>query len=425
MRTYDAGEPLGGRTFRFELEMRSPLEDLSPRGCRGLSLQTWEGGFERACQPVALTRDWNLYTLDWTVPETSGAHILRLVLNDFNGLSYDMRRMSLYEKQQDTWIRVEPLRQESVSIGFETSGDSRPKPVEILPLTSEWQKFTLFVSDLKGSKQITAHLSVGSSQAEQITIALRNTRFRTSYGQRLKPSLTHKRAQLWFSHPNLAAHTVLSVGLVALSVSRSTRSLLLIYGVTGVLLLSTGSRAALLAFALGMTGYLWLSYRKKRWVATLVLVSLAAGAGLSLTDQFDTGLLSREGASRFEIWRLAGEAFLNEPWRGVDFPTYWQTAYQGASTELVTHAHNLWLHFASSYGSLGLIAILWLTVGFFYIAWIWGRWRGLALVIPIFIMNLFDVTLFHTGVLLPLIFGLNVLRVIRAPHLPKSLPSEE
>ena len=120
----------------------------------------------------------------------------------------------------------------------------------------------------------------------------------------------------------------------------------------------------------------------------------------------------RGGTSRLEIWRVALQALLEHPWIGIgpDFGSYWETAQPARRVKATTHAHNLWLAFAAAYGLPGLFAILWVTGGFLLLAWRWGRWRALALVVSILIMNLFDYTLFYSGVLFPLLLGLNALR---------------
>jgi O-antigen ligase len=126
-------------------------------------------------------------------------------------------------------------------------------------------------------------------------------------------------------------------------------------------------------------------------------------------------LLSDDGVnpiSRWDIWQVALQALLAYPltglgtqpfisfMAGLDFPRHL----------IATHAHNLWLQFGAAYGIPGLLAALWLTGGLLGLAWRWGRWRGLGLVVPVMIMQLFDYTLFYAGVLFPLILGLNALR---------------
>lgn len=406
MRTFDLRSPAGGRTFKVDVEMRAP-EMIEAKRCRGVWLQTWGPGGEAACQDVALGPEWKSFDLTWTAPPASTSHIVRVILNDFDGLRYDVRNVKLFERRAGTWLRLEPLLEEGAAVKLSLDA-GEPAAYGFVP-ESTWRPFSFTLTSPNQVKSLRAFLSVGSSQSSHTTVELRRTRVTT--GERdLKPQPTFKRSQLWFSHPNLAAHTILSVSLVALAGAALLRTALALCALAGFLLLSVGSRAALLAFGFGTAWLLWLLRKQRRWLTGVTALGFVLSVGLILTGHFQSALLTREGTSRLDIWHVAAQAVLAHPWRGVDFPSYWGTAYRGDSTELVTHAHNFWLYLASRHGVSGLLVALWITGGLVYIAWRWGRWRGLALVTPVLLMNVFDYTLFYSGVLLPLILGLNALR---------------
>jgi hypothetical protein len=89
------------------------------------------------------------------------------------------------------------------------------------------------------------------------------------------------------------------------------------------------------------------------------------------------------------------------------FAEYWQQ--HGDSTVRLEHAHNFWLSLASSYGVAGLWSGAWLSAGLLYMAWRSPGWRATVIVIAVLVMNVFDATLFHATLLLPVMLVINSL----------------
>ncbi|CAN5905260.1 hypothetical protein BH24DEI2_BH24DEI2_03990 [soil metagenome] len=420
-RTFELAGPAGGKTFRIQLEMRSATP-IPAKACRGIWLQTWGPGGGAACQAVALGREWRPVYLEWTAPAESESSVVRVVLNDFDGLSYDLRKVELYERSEGAWRRLEPLLQAAVSLALVWDGKNvEPQAGWGLLPTSAWQTFDFLLAPPAGAS-LRALLSVGSSQSKDVAVEVRNTRLSDRRGHLVAPVPTFPRAQLWFSHPNLAAHTLLAFSLATLTTLSSPALTLVVSGGAALSVFLIRSRAAGLALVLGAGWFSLLAYpfkARSRVVLFLAAAVLLVSALTFTSSTFRSRVFfERTGTNRPEIWRVAWQAFLEHPLTGLgptSFSTYWQATYVGNSQEIVPHAHNLWLQFAALYGLPGLIAILWLTGGFLYLAWTWGRWRGLALVVPIFIMNLFDYTLFYSGVLFPLILGMNALRQKEPP----------
>lgn len=428
MRTFELAGPAGGRTFRVQLEMRSATP-IPAEACRGVWLQTWGPGGGAECRAVALGREWRPVDLEWTAPAGSESSVVRVVLNDFDGLSYDLRKVELYERSDGTWRRLEPLLQAAVSLALVWDDENvEPQAGQGLTPTSAWQTFD-FLTPPAGAS-LRALLSVGSAQSEDVAVEVRNTRLSDRRGHLVAPVPTFPRAQLWFSHPNLAAHTLLAFALATLTTLSSPALTLVVSGGAALSVFLMRSRAAGLALVLGAGWFSLLAYPFK--VRSRVVLFLAVGVLFAGALTFTSSPLrsriffERTGTSRPEIWQVAWQAFLEHPWQGVGstrFPDYWQATYRGDSLEIVPHAHNLWLQFAAVYGLPGLVAVLWLSGGFFYLAWRWGRWRGLALVVPIFIMNVFDNTLFYSGVLFPLILSMNTLQ--QGGSKPRRAPANE
>lgn len=423
MRTYELEGPAGGKTFRVQLDMRAPTP-VPAEACRGVWLQTWGPGGDAKCQAVDLTPEWRPVELEWTVPAASESPVIRVVLNNFDGLSYDVREVELYELEDGAWRRLEPLLQEAVSLAL---GWDHEKPESyagqgFIPKEA-WQKVDFALEPpAEGSSTLRTLLSVGSSQSLETRVEVRNTSLTALSERQPIPAPTYPRAQLWFSHPNLAAHTLLAFALATLTTTASFRLTLVVSGLAALIIFLIRSRAASLALMLGVGWFSLLAYpfKNHRQLAILLAAGMVLlGTGIFSLSGFRNSVFSeRTGTGRPEIWQVAWHALVEHPWKGTGsakFTDYWQATYKGDSQEIVPHAHNLWLQFAASYGLPGLIAILWLTGGFLYLAWQWGRWRGLALVVPVFIMNVFDYTFFYSGVLFPLILSMNALRQHGSP----------
>ena len=429
MRTFDIGEPVGGHTFRVALELRAP-EPVPAEGCRGVWLQAWYEGGDAKCLAVALNTAWTPFSLEWTAPEAAASSVVRVILNNFDGLSYDVRRVKLYALRQGAWERLGPLIPQGASVQFGWENRSpEPQSGVVFAPTHDWARYTFTTTKpAPAAGPLTATLRLGSGQADNQPKAVLQTRHTALFSgassrpasrqEALRPAPVQTRQSLFFGDPNLAGHTLVTLGLVALSLVRTGWSGALAIGLTvgGVLL--TGSRAAWLSALVGLPWLFLLSRSRRRVWIFVGLVALGA-LFLSVLGFQSLGRLRfvgvDEAVSRSQIWRVTLNAFSDHPWQGLGgdgFAAYWATHSQAGL--VVTHAHNLWLQFAAVYGFPGLIAISWLTGGFLLLAWTWGRWRGLALVVPVFVMNLFDYTFFYSGVLFPLLLGVNALRDDRA-----------
>ncbi|MDQ3397863.1 MAG: O-antigen ligase family protein [Deinococcota bacterium] len=412
-RSFNTGEPIAGRTFRVALELRAP-EAIAAEGCRGVWLQAWGRGGAAGCLAVALGREWRAFELAWTAPLEVESPSIHIVLNDFDGLSFDVRRVRLYERVGDEWQALTPISPSGAHAQLLWQGQTPGLEATLNFMPQEtWQRYVLTVRDsslleggvVKASFQISSGLKI-KTRGVSLTAPDSADPF---------PLPMRGRQSLWFGHPNLAGHTVAATGLALISGVRSVR-----LGFAGLALSLlgiglTGSRGAWLAMLLGLAGFLLLNYRRKEplWLLFgLGLMSVIALFGLGSRGRLQS--LDGELTSRPEIWAVAWQALRDNPLSGVGagrFGSYFAANYPGTSSEAVQHAHNLWLAFASDYGLAGVVAILWFTFGLSMLAWRWGRWRGLLLVVPVFAMNLFDTTLLFSGVLFPLLLAMNSLRL--------------
>jgi hypothetical protein len=418
-RNIGTGAPVGGRSFRVSLEIRSTRPPPPrKRGCRGVWLQVWGEGGGSSCKAVDPTGDWTLVEHEWTTPANASSSIIRVILNDFDDSTIEVRSVRLWEQRETGWSRLFPLVPEDTGLYLRwgTGGDEEERLFAFgageAPADYRFQ-VPLHVSPQATSVTATLETPTG------VRIAISDTYLTTTAGK-LRPLFESVRQSLWFDHPNLLGHTVATVGLVAILLSRTPLQGFASFMLAATTLLPTGSRTALFVFLLASTTLMLLSFREHRRliVASVIPVLLAATitlavslAGTSTMPRilpFNTG----QSTPRIGIWQLAFTTFLDRPVSGTvgdreTLETLWRK--QDTSAERVAHAHNLTLEFASHYGLPGLLSALWLSTGLLILAWRRGGWNGFTFAGGVLLMNQFDFSLFYGGVLLPLMLGLNML----------------
>jgi O-Antigen ligase len=405
--SFDTGMALSGRLFRVSLEMRS-VKPIPALGCRGVWLQEDGGGYAAKCQPVSLDSSWKSIHVDWSVPyNPQSPNRIRIVLNDFDGLSYDVRRVRLEEQIGENWL---PLSSLWLSIGV--AGQSSRlwlNPTEI------WQplKLKLKVTPSESEATLDGVLWVGSAELEVRRVQV------VGSGVLLESVPFVGRVALWFAQPNLLGHSLAALLLCGLSISRRGW-LSLLLAMTGLGLIAlTGSRTALLVVVVGipLLAVQNLSLRAR----PIVLSVVVAVAVLALV--FTPGI-RRDGLSilndgnatpRTRIMQIAWQAVLEHPF-GLgqgQFSKYFEQHVGTVPHDAIQHAHNFWLELATRYGFPGLIAAVWISLGLLFVAWKRARWRGLTLVTLLLALNITDNTLLYQGVFCPLILTLNALFEVR------------
>jgi O-antigen ligase len=405
--SFDTGGVLSGRSFRVSLEMRAPRPILAS-GCRGVWLQEDGGSYAAKCQSVDLDSTWKPIQLQWTAPMSSQSpNRIRIVLNDFDGLSYDVRRVQLEERVGANWT---PLSSLWLNIGV--SGKS--SRLWLNP-TDVWQsvKLGLKVTPSGTESTLEAVLWVGSAALEVRKVqALGSARV-------LEPVPSVGRVALWFTQPNLLGHSVAALLLCGLALSRRGW-LSLLLAVTGLGLIAlTGSRTALLVVVVGipLLAAQNLSPRA-RPIALSVMVAVAVLA-LVLTPGIRRDGLSflndGNATPRTRIMQIAWQAVLEHPF-GLGqgkFAEYFEQHVGTAPHDAIQHAHNFWLELAARFGFPGLIAAVWISLGLLFVGWKRAQWRGMTLVILLLLLNLTDNTLLYQGVFCPVILTLNALFEIK------------
>ena len=411
---------------------------IGGRQCSGILLQAWAYRGGGRCLPLTPTETWTRYSLSWRVPEAVDASVVRVLLSGLTG-DYDVRRVRLFTAKRE----LEPLLPQGGALNLTWGARPEAQSGKSFVPSSKWQQLGVKAQRQAGdavdntmnntaNDTVTAHLSGASG----LVLETRNVTLTDASGERLPEAVSSTRQTIIFGDPNLAGHTLATLGLalvtllsVASSNIRSPSSqsnnrlssirLPLLGALAAALtlfgLVLTGSRAALLGLVGGLVWLVWL--RLPRGARRLGFAALGlAGLGLlgvlwpklSALRLFSLG----EVTARSDIWREAWAAFVTHPLRGLGaggFPRYWAETHSGVGGEAVQHAHNVWLEFASSYGVFGLVSIAALTLGFGWLAWRVGGARALAFVVGVLLMNVFDTTLFYAGVLFPLFLTLGVL----------------
>lgn len=193
----------------------------------------------------------------------------------------------------------------------------------------------------------------------------------------------YHRVQSLFNHPNTLglyiSRTLPLFGALAIALPGSLLRKRIYLGCSillGIAALLGGSRAGWIALAAAAVLVAALA-RRFRWlipaagagVAGLVLLVLSGQNRLS--SLFSTGRGSAD--TRERLWKAAFEEIRKSPIWGTGLgDVRWMRRYiperRLKGTELVD-AHNLFLDFWSKLGIVGVVAIVWLLVGFYMLAW--------------------------------------------------------
>ena len=429
-RTFDLGAPAGGTAFRVTLEARADTP-LKASGCRGVWLQVWGQGGGSTCDALALGPTWKRFTLAWTAPKGASSHVIRVVLNDFDGHTIDVRAVRLYRRAGGTWTELTPLAPAGDRISLHWTGafGSRDRTFQVRPGPA-WQTFqgALGANGAPPASSAAGTDPPGSDRvrvtvipAPAATLAIRDASVTTTVVAG-RPRLSSMRQSLWFGQPNLAGHSIAAAGLAALALTGSLGAMLLIALLTAVAVFLTGSRTAFLVLVVGAALLVAVRHaRRARWVlpaAITVTILSAAVVGLTLLPEHPGGrwLTFNEGqlTPRSAIWAAGLDAWVAHPFTGLSgagtsFETYWHRSPRNHTGEAIRHAHDFWIELAAMYGLPGVWAAAGLGLGLLWLGWRRGSTAGALFVAAIVTLNVLDDTLLYAGVLVPLLLGLNAL----------------
>lgn len=421
-RHFEAGAPLGGRTFRLIAEVRAA--PFVGTGCQGLRLQVLDATASTgACQSVVLDPIWTRFELPWTVPTDEAGGRLRASLHEID-VAYDVRGVVLEELVDGAWLPVAGMEPVGLTVFAldAVTGAPRSQRLSVPDIGHAPSEHQLEVHAPSGSGPITIVAQVEPGVVVQLSdadFALAGWRMRAP-----------ERVQLWYGHPNLAGHAL--VALAGAVVATAPLGVAWASAVAaGPTIIVTGSRAALLAIAILAAVLVVRSIRswpiRRRWGLALVLGVLAVLAVATVEPNVATlqalNRTTQNAIPRTEIWGFAIEAARARPWTGLAPATFaeaWRDAHPGDARRAPEHAHNLWIDLAVRYGFVGLLVALWWTGSLVVVAARYAR-SALVAIVPILVLQLFDTTLPIGWVLLPAVVAIGIaVRTGERPGRPNS-----
>lgn len=295
---------------------------------------------------------------------------------------------------------------QSVTVTLDWPGRTSRAQMSLEPL-EEWQPFEIRVSEADaGSPEF---LIMRLYFSDPGLVEWRSVKLNSLTGPNPRaPRAT--RQGLLTGHPVLLAHLaiVLTMALIAAS-GIGPASLMGILAAT-IIGFTSGTRSALAVISIwSLLVPLSRTLSTGRKLLTVVVIAgIGVGAAL-LTQEARSDSLSSV-PSRTTIWRVALASFLETPVLGIEGTGTTAADYFAERTSPpVSHAHNLVLQFAASYGMFGAIAIVLFLTVLLGLSFHFAGVRGIIITAPLFVLNFFDATLFDTRILLAMTLTLAVL----------------
>jgi hypothetical protein len=413
--------PISVQRFRATVQMRARVP-IARQGCRGIWLQENGGTYAAQCFPVALSPQWETFSFEWQPPETAISRSIRVVINDFDGLEFDIRNLKIELQQAKKWQELTPLEPTGAGLYLDWQGRDKNAIQPYIPLRVDgiWHEYSISVN-LQTATKLTLNLYFQPEfQAELQDVKLKLVEFGlpTPRALLIKPF----RSAIWYGDPNLAGHSLLALSLftVLLAPSVWIGLLGLLMGLLGIFF--TESRTAWLTAGFGLPLLLWFALTKNQrsWflvtISILILLFVLTG-GAGFLGRLAT--LDQSEVTRQSVWYVALKSIRQHPFSGVsamDFAQTYEKAYPQNKGSVVKHAHNFWLQMGVRFGIFGLAGSLLLTIMILWFAWNFGLWHGIAFVMPFFLMNMFDYSLGHIGVWIPLMIGLWYLKTVKTEN---------
>jgi O-Antigen ligase len=414
-RSVSTKSPIASHTFRVSIQMRSRVK-LPLSGCRGIWLQENGGTYSFGCFPVALSPSWHTFRFEWTAPEEALSKSIRVVLNDFDGLEFDVRDLVLEQEVSGVWESLLPLEPTGAVMLLDWSQRDKnltPPNVSLIP-DNNWHNYTL-TPTLTETTKLTASLWL----LPEMSVEIKNVNWELAGKGNSQPQgllVEPFRSVLWFGHPNYAGHSLATITLIGVFLATNSwlSVVVSLLGLVGVYF--TESRTAWFALGIGLPWLfgLILSKKQRYWFfGTLIILAIL---GLSTVGSDFLGRLAsidQSGTTRQSVWRTALSFIKVHPWNGSSnsaFTEFYAQVHPG-TLEKINHAHNFWLQMGVRFGVFGLLTSLGLTLILVRFVWFRGNWKALAVLIPILGMNMIDYSLDFAAVSIPLLLFLFWLQV--------------
>lgn len=386
---------IAGRTFRATVTLQTIQSGpMSERSTRGLWLREGNGSRRWVAKHIPSDSDQRVHSLDWAVPADSSANELQIILNDFDGSTIEVSSIRLEEIDAVGSARtISPLDPNGVyltatTVSLDGSRESVRGPT-LRPTTTPAQ----YVLPISITKTKLPHLTTVALHVEPGLVIHTGQVRLTGIAV---PAMKSGRQSLGVGHPNLLGH---SLAILFASWIGSTAVIGLAAPFVHLLIASSmvaiwlsGSHSALIAAALAFL----LACKLRPWDLRHWMMIAGVGAIVTILLLFTTASdVTGNVDARLAIWREA-VTYLADP--GLRLALDLLPA--------AGHAHNLILEFGVRHGMAGVVVAGWLLTGILIGSWLLGGWRGIAIGMPLVLLQLVDYTLFFTGVLYPALVAL-------------------
>ena len=407
-RSVNTSLPIAGQQFRIEIQMRS-RQNIPASGCRGVWLQENGGKYASQCFPTALTPNWKTFRFEWVAPRDATTSSIRVVLNDFDGLEYDVRDLLLSQKRDGKWVTFDQTEPTGASIWLSYNGQNESQLNVPLVVDRGWQSYRLEVEP-SASALLTASLWLEG----ELSVEVKDVHWNVFTPNSVMPTpilANPFRSAVWYQNPNIAGHSLAALIFLILLLSPTFWVALVAACLAVVGIFFTESRAAWLAIVIGIPWLFWFYVPKSRKSFFLVCTGFAMIFVILIGGQDTFGRLvsiDQSEASRQSIWRVAFKTIFDYPW-GLPNEKSFSSQYaliHPSISESIQHAHNFWLQMGVRFGILGFFVSIIGAISVLRFFWLKRKWLGVAFIAPIFLMNVFDYSLDNINVWLCIVFAM-------------------
>lgn len=404
-------------TLRGAIYLRSSTGE---RECGHIALGRHEArSFEHS--NYCLDGDWARLTVEYAPALSTGSRQFDLVVGGFAG-PVQARGAEVVGLTSDGAVDLGPLMPTGATLQITWGtrfpwqrADNQELLTTALPTADGWRLQATLPDGLPETTRVWSSLYLEEGVSARVLSA-------EWTGGEARPAANISRLALGYAHPNLLGHSVAAIGVAAIITAPTLLAASVPLGLSALLVLLTGSRAALAALLVVLVAWVGGKILRRLWrrieflgrvlvVSLFVCSILLAGFGLfrigadvrwSPVDVGANG--ASEASGRIAIWRLALSEITRSPLSGAQgtFAEAWTAANPGDAP--VLHAHNGLLDLGVRAGLPGVLAGLVPLILVVSLA-IGGRSRSALAVLALLLLNLLDATYMVPTVLAPLAFA--------------------
>lgn len=404
-------------TLRGAIYLRSSTGEHE---CGHIALGRHEArSFEHA--NFCLDGDWARLTVEYAPALSTGSRQFDLVVGGFAG-PVQARGAEILGLTSDGAVDLGPMMPTGATLKTSWGtrfpwerADNQEWLTTALPTADGWHLEATLPDGLPAGTRVWSSLYLEEGVSAKVLSA------QWTRGE-ARPVANISRLAMGYAHPNLLGHSVAAIGVAAIITAPTLVAAALPLGLSGFLVLLTGSRAALATVLVILVAWVGGKVSRKLWrrsgitgrisvASLLVCATLLAGFGLFRLgadvrwSPVDVGANDPSGASeRLAIWRLALSEIARAPLSGAEgtFAEAWTAAHPGEAP--VLHAHNGLLDLGVRAGLPGVLAGL-VPLILVISSPVGGRARAVLAVLALLLLNGLDATYMVPTVLAPLAFA--------------------